>query len=516
MTPFGYLSRTNHSKNPQFCALVLALGAFCGGLGTGCGRSEGEPAPIEIVVPTEAATLDPRFSTRALDIKLTRLVHAGLIGLDPDSLEPVGLAAESWEYENDATLHLVLRPGLRFHSGHPLSPSDVCATIAALDDPQLGSPHRAVVRAIGRCQPDGTRGVTVHLKAPRATLLTDLEVPILRADQATLPPDPHGKLDGLGPYRISSVRPGTVHLEPSDTGIEPRARSPVVVRTVRDENARALRLLAGKSDIAPNAISPALLPALEDRPGLTVRARRGANVTYLLMQNDRAPFDRPDVRRAVARAIDREKIVSTLLAGRGQVASWIFPEGHWAHADGLSAEPFDLPRARNTLSGLPEVTLLTSTDRARLTIARAIAQMLGDAGLQVQVVPLDLGVMLERMDAGDFSMATLQMPELTEPNILKWFFHPGGVPGEGGEGKNRARYRNPAAGRYLDLASETRDVPTRRRHYAALARLMERDMPVVPLWHEDQVAVVSPRAKGFSLSAEGRWLDVARVPAGEQ
>jgi hypothetical protein len=37
-------------------------------------------------------------------------------------------------------------------------------------------------------------------------------------------------------------------------------------------------------------------------------------------------------------------------------------------------------------------------------------------------------------------------------------------------------------------------------------------MPVVPLWHEDQVAVISKRAQGFHLSAEGRWLALAALP----
>jgi peptide/nickel transport system substrate-binding protein len=164
--------------------------------------------------------------------------------------------------------------------------------------------------------------------------------------------------------------------------------------------------------------------------------------------------------------------------------------------------------ARRVLAGLPRVSLLTSTDRARITIARAIAQMLGDAGLQVHVLPLDFGVLLERLDAGDYELATLQMPELTEPNLLSWFFHPRGVPGEG-DGKNRARWRNAEAGRLLDRASAIRDPAARRRAYTELAHLMQRELPVVPLWHEDQIAVVSRRAAAFVPSAEGRWLGLA-------
>ena len=442
---------------------------------------------------------------------MTRLVHAGLVGLDENTLAPIPLVASSWKYVDERTLDVQLRPNARFHSGAPLGPADVCATIEALKDPALGSPHRAVVRAIGSCTPRSPTKLTIELSEPRATLLTDLEVPILRRDQVRLPPRPLGDLDGLGPYRLARSSPTEAILEPAEFSASFKPNRGAVIRTVRDENARALRLLAGRADIAPNAISPALLPALEERKHLSLNSRAGANVTYLLMQNDRQPFKRRDVRHALAQAIDRETIVRTLMAGRAQTARWIFPKGHWAYAP---AEPlrYDPKSAHAVLSSLRPLTLLTSTDRARITLARAIAQMLGDAGVQVQVVSLDFGVLLARLDAGDFDMATLQMPELTEPHLLSWFFHPKGVPGEGGMGKNRARWRHPDAGELLNKAGGDRDIGVRRQFYGKLARLMQKELPVIPLWHEDQVAVTSDRARGFSLSAEGRWLTLASLP----
>lgn len=462
-----------------------------------------------MVVSSEVTTLDPRFATKSLDVKVTRLVHAGLVGLDANTLEPIPLAGESFHWVDDRTLDVTVRSGVRFHSGKPLSAEDVCETIDAVKDPRLGSPHRAVVEAIARCAPQGARSVRLSLGAARATLLTDLELPILRADQA------HDRvandaLDGIGPFAIQEVQRGRVLLEPADTALFPRPRHAIVVLTVHDENARAERLLAGRSDVAPGAISPALLPALEHRDELSVVSRPAANVTYLLFQNDRAPFSRPDVRHAIARAIDRDLIARTLLAGRATTArSWL-PEGHWAAAD-VPAEPYDPGGARATLNGLPGITLLTSTERARVTLARAVAQMLADAGLATTVIPLDLGAMLARLDAGDFEMAILQIPELTEPNVLSWFFHPSGVPGEGGQGRNRGRYRSEVAARLFDAASATRSRDDRKRLYAELALRMAQDLPAVPLWHEDQVAVVSMRARAFRPSAEGRWLGLARL-----
>jgi peptide/nickel transport system substrate-binding protein len=481
-------------------------------MATACSKGpSGAPTerPIEVVVQTEAQTLDPRFATRSLDVKITRLVHAGLFGLDPVTLEPIPLAAESFEWQNPATLRVTLRAAVRFHGGRALAPEDVCATLAAVRDPALGSPQRSVVDAIGSCEADGEHALVLRLDRPRATVLTDLEIPILRADEAHAPPRADGDLDGLGPFTIASVSPGEVTLAPAATSAFARPRHAVVVRTVRDENARVQRLLTGRSDVAPNSVSPPLLPAIAGRSGLEVVSRTGANVTYLLFQNDRPVFRDIERRRAVSAAIDRASIVRTLLAGRATVAVGLLPPGPWATppADGMP-QPKAAPGA---LRNLPRVELLSSTDRPRVTLARAVAQMLGDAGLDVAVVPLDLGVMLARLDAGDFDLAMLQIPELTEPNVLSWFFHPRGVPGEGGQGRNRARYRSPVAATLLDEGATIADRASRRGFYGLLAYQMASDLPVVPLWHEDQVAVVSERARGFSPSAEGHWLSLARL-----
>ena len=100
------------------------------------------------------------------------------------------------------------------------------------------------------------------------------------------------------------------------------------------------------------------------------------------------------------------------------------------------------------------------------------------------------------------------MPELTEPNVLGVFLHGGQIPG----GANRGRVRDPELDALLDEGATVSDRDARRAIYAAVeARLRDR-LYILPLWHEDQVAVVSPRARGFVPSAEGRWLSLATLP----
>jgi len=56
-----------------------------------------------------ADTLDPRYATDTVAIRATRLVHAGLIRLDPTTLVPAPYLARSFAWTDDTTLRLELR-----------------------------------------------------------------------------------------------------------------------------------------------------------------------------------------------------------------------------------------------------------------------------------------------------------------------------------------------------------------------------------------------------------------------
>lgn len=462
--------------------------------------------PLELVVTNDAETLDPRYAVDAVGVRATRLVHAGLFRVDPETLEPVPYVAFSYRFIDPLRLHVDLRPGLRFHSGKELRAVDVVATLRAVADPEVHSRHARIVEPIAKVEPDGDTAVLITLKRPHATLLTDLEIPILRADEARLPPKPGGELDGLGPYTVTSVRFGEVVLAPADTGLLPKPANAVTIRTVHDENARALRLLAGKSDIVQGAFSPALLPALAHEPDVHVTARPGANLTYLVPRVDRPPLDDVEVRRALSLAIDRAGIAEGMLGGYAHPAATLLPDAHWAKAD-LPALPFDPAAARAVLAQKHvHMTLLTTTDRSRLAVARVVAQELGDAGAEVELVPLELGTMIARLNAGDFDAAILQIPELVEPNVLRVFLHGSYLPPAG---SNRGRVQDAQIDALLDEGDSVVDRSARREVYARLEAREREMLFFLPLWHEDQVAVTSLRAASYRPSGEGRWLSVA-------
>jgi peptide/nickel transport system substrate-binding protein len=493
-------------------AAVLAL--LAAGSVTGCTRPEPETTdrPIEMLVANDAETLDPRYVTDSVGMRATRLVHAGLVRLDPDTLAPVPYLARSWRWLDPLTLEVELRDDVRFHSGAPLGPADVVATLRAFASPAVASRHASVIAAIAEAYASGEHGVVIHLARPHGTLLTDLELPILRADQAASPPAPDGTLDGLGPYLVARIARGDLLLAPADHGALPRPAHAVELRTVHDENARALRLEAGRADLAVNLVSPTLLPALAAQPGLAVRSRPGANLTYVVVDEEHPPLGDPRIRHALSLAIDRAKLCTTLFDGRAHAASGLVAPAHWAHAD---APPLasDAAAARALLAdaGSPQLhlTLLTSTERLRGDVARFIAQELGDVGVEADVVPLELGTMIARLDGGDFDLAILQLPEMTEPNVLRRFLASAFVPPAGA---NRGRVRDAELDALLDAGDREGDPDTRRDLYARVEARERIAMHWLPLWYEDQVVVTRTRAQSFLPSAEGRWLGLAALP----
>jgi len=154
------------------------------------------------------------------------------------------------------------------------------------------------------------------------------------------------------------------------------------------------------------------------------------------------------------------------------------------------------------------VSLVTSTDRLRSSVARVVAQELSDVGLEIDVTPLELGTMLARLGAGDFEMATMQLPEMTEPNVLRVFLHSTSIPPGGA---NRGRVRDEEVDRLLDEGDSVTDRDARRAIYATLEARVRDGAWILPLWHEDQVVVTSARARAFVPSAEGRWLGLTAV-----
>lgn len=505
-------------------ALTLLGIAFAG-----CGASGDRPRDDAFVVllPTDVLQLDPRRVSDAYGLKVSRLLFGSLVTIDPHTLDVVPDLAERVTVVSPTVYRVLLREGLRFSDGSTLDAADVIATYESVADPATRSPHArnyARVQSVVAITP---RTVEFTLREPHATFLTDLELPIVRAEDrnAVL-----GTKDGplpicSGPYVLTRRATGSLSLSANTHWYAGRPAHPRVrFVVVRDDNTRALRMLAGAGDVALNSIPPLLVPLFEGDSRFRVESVDGVGTTYLGFNTESPKLQDVAVRQAIAFALDRAAIVESKFHGRAHVARGFLPSAHWAHDNDVATYQHDVRRANAMLDAAgvrdpdgdgprPRMTLMlrTSSDRFRQSIGRALAAQLRDVGIEVDVRPSELATLLADLNAGRFELTTLQIPEVFEPHTLSSFFASDRIPGRGtGQGANRFRYANARFDALLERGRSVNDRHERLAAYHEAQQILAHDLPALPLWHEDVVAITRRTEKQMRVPRDGRFAFLAR------
>ena len=492
-------------------------------IGLGCTKpAEPELDALVVMLPRDAEQLDPRFVGDPYGLRVSRLLFASLVTIDPRTLEVIPDLAESVTPLSATEFEVKLREGLRFSDGSVLDADDVIATFAGVVDPELGSRYAHSYRRIARMRVPNPTTIVFVLKEPHATFLTDLELPIVRSEDAfrrlATPEDPFPV--GAGPYQLVKREPGVLELRANPRWHRGTPNYPALrLVVIRDDNTRALRMLAGQGDLAIGSIPPLLLPMFEEDTRFETRSAPGISTMYLGFHTGSPKLRDVRVRHAIGHAIDRELLVRTKYHGLARITDTWIPHEHWARVDSLPQHAFDPERARALLDEAgfedppgPEprmsIVIRTTSERFRQSVARAIAAMLRDVGIEVDVRPSEAATLIADLNAGRFEVTLLQVPEVVEPHVLSWFFDSSRIPGPHSDGANRWRYANDELDALFELGRTRIDPEQRRAAYEGAQRLLARDLPVLPLWQPDTVAVVR-RGSLFDVPRDGRFGTLA-------
>lgn len=507
---------------PRRAALTLALAVML----AGC-RAERPAEGITVLLESPPDTLDDRFSLAANGQRVAQLLAPGLVTFN-DASEPTPALAESFRELSPTLVEFILRPGLTFHDGTLLTAEDVKATYDAVLSGALKSPRAERYEPIARVEVVDARTVRFHLKRPFSPLLAELSLSIVPAERA----GPEGVAEqaahpvGAGPFRFES-QPDEEHLT-----LVPFAGyfggAPAIprlhFRVVRDETTRVLELLKGRADVVFNAVSPAVLPLLRREPSLRVLSRPGTGYAYLGFNLRAGPLADARVRRALCHLIDVAPLVEHKFHGLAVPATGMLPRIHWAWAPSAGC-PFNPAEAARLLdaAGYPDpdgsggaprlrLSLKTSTDRFRKSVALVLQEQLARGGVEVELRSLEFGTFFGDVRKGNFELFTLKWASVIEPDLLRGAFHSMYVPTAENHwgGLNRGALRDAALDEVLDRASR---VPRAERLplYAEASERLDTLLPYAPLWHESSVAVVSRRIEGFEPSAHGLFTPLARA-----
>lgn len=498
---------------------LLCIAAGTVGAGAACGDDAPRDAPdnaLRLAVASAPESLDPRRATSAVAQRLAALVAAPLFVVG-DDLAPTPLLAARLVEESPTSYVVELRDGARFADGTPVTADDVAWTFSSIFRPETRSPHAARFASLDRVEVVDSRRARFVLKEPFAPFPVEIAA-IGILSQAACPQGGAPCSVGAGPFRVAAAASGLerVDLVPNPAYVDGAPAIPrIVVRVVRDANTRVLELLRGKTDLVVGDVSPTDLRALSRAQHLVVQRRPGLGYTYLAFNVRRGPLADARVRRAIAHAIDVDAIVRAKLAGAAARATGLLPDGHWAKDPAAAPIPFDPDRARALLREAgPDpirVRLSTTTDRLRRGIAIVVAAQLRDVGVQVDLDVREWASLYEDVQKGQFDLFSAKWTPVVEPDLLRWVFHSASVPAPGKAGGNRGGYVDAELDGLLDAARATTDRAARAELYRRAEAVVARDLPYVPLWFEDEIAVHAPRLQGFALSRTGSLLPLAKA-----
>ena len=112
------------------------------------GTEEAKPAVLRVNVGTYPDIIDPQKSSFVIEIATLKLIYQGLTSLN-ENLETVPGAAESWEYNEDATqLVFTLQPDLKYSDGSTLNAKRFEFAFLRNIDPTTGGEYASITDEI--------------------------------------------------------------------------------------------------------------------------------------------------------------------------------------------------------------------------------------------------------------------------------------------------------------------------------------------------------------------------------
>ena len=475
----------------------------------GCGPARFAPkaaarsGAITWALRNDLVSLDPVRANEENTASVLGEVVETLVAVGPDGKIRPGLA-KAWKIDG-ATVTLTLGEG-RFSDGSPVTAADVKASLERAVDPDLLPLETSVYLGdVATIDAKDARTVVLHLKTASRTILPKLSSPqvaILPARLRHVKIERPEDLVGSGPYRMTEYQTSQrAVLEPNPHWKGKAGIARIEVIPITDASSLLNRFRSGDVDLLQVASSDVrtILDA-EDLKPLAVLLPT-VKFIYLLMQPAAyPPFRDPRVRRALAMALDREKLAEDLVGGEARAASRILPSGLAPAKPLLPAHDLDGARRLLAEAGYPGGKGLPP-----LQFGYNEANRLNPI---VELVPTtlktELGIRVQTRAYGKSFMGEIQAKEL--PLALSGW----GAPYPDPQAVLSVLLRSDSATNYSGYASAAFDALDKKAQssgrpedYEAAEAVAARDVPILPLYSQPKVWLVSKRLGGVVLSTYG-------------
>lgn len=360
---------------------------------------------LHLAMSSNPSRINPLLATDSASATISDLLFNGLVKYDKQGKHLIGDLARSYYFENNTTLHFILRRNVRWHDGAAFTANDVKFTFELLFDKRLFSPYTQTFRAVASVEVIDDYHLVVHYKRPyfKAVEIWSMGmVPkhILENEKSIMSSTFNTHPIGTGPYTLSSmVLSQAIRLDAFDDYFEHRPYIDTIeYRVVADATTRFLLLKTHKLDV--DSLEPMQLQRQVDKAFFTHynKAELLAHAyTYVGFNLRRKPFSDKRVRQALNLAINRQEIIDLIFLGHAIPCSGPFLPGSASFNAQVSPALYDPKRAKALLeeAGFTKehplrFELATSNSSTiRPLVAEIIQQQLARIGVEVKLKILE-------------------------------------------------------------------------------------------------------------------------------
>ena len=313
---------------------------------------------------------------------------------------PSPCLAESWSATEDGLSYdFVLRKGVKFHNGEPVTAEDVKFSF----ERYRGAAHGLMKERVEAVEIPDPQRVRFKLKQPWPDFLTFYAsatgsawvVPKKYVEKVG--DDGFKKAPiGAGPYKFVSFTPGVELVLEAFEGYWRKTPSVkrIVLRVIPDESTRLAALKRGEIDIA-YSVRAELAEELQRTPGLTLRPTVGSAPYWLYFPEQwdaKSPWFDHRIRLATKYAIDYNTINQALTLGHSHITGSVIPENFEFYSK-LTPPVYDPDKAKQLLAEAGHADGFDAgfytCDAAYANLGEATLNNLAAIGIRAKLRPLE-------------------------------------------------------------------------------------------------------------------------------
>ena len=480
----------------------------------------------------DSVSLDDGTATDGESARVSNEVVEPLIRLEGTSTKPIPWLAESWETKDSQTWIFHLRKGVKFHDGSPFNAEAVKWNMERWRDAdnkyRFGRTFEYYDTEFGKdlaiqeITVVDENTIQIKLSQPSGVLLAKLSLgfvfgmnsPKAIMEQGDKYGTAAGGVVGTGPFKfVEWVPDDHITLERNNEWWGPKPRlAKLIFRSIPDNSARFAELQAGTVQQADLAQTD--LPAAQADPNLTVNILPSLSTGYIAFQQCTKPFDKPEVRQAIAHAVNWAALIEPFYGKFGQEAGSFQPPAILGSNPGVKPYEYNPDMAKELLkkAGLADgfetdfwyIPVVRGYFPDSKAIGEAIAADLAKVGIKVSLKTEDWGAYLDDRLKGKFSMWMLGWgSDNGDPdNYLGWHFgHPVGEP------KAEDCYGNDKVAQLLIDGRLEADPAKREKIYQQAEVLVHDDVARVPVVWTSGVSVFRKDVKGYQPVVFRSWYE---------